>query len=390
MAGVIYFSWADNTGYAVAAKAYIRLLLTNGVNVNWQPMLPGRSGYQLNPDIKADCPLLQRALADNGDYDTVIIHMVPEYYPDLVSRLRALGKRVFGYTVWEHETLPLHWPAILNTLDAVLLPCSWNIQVFQQSGVKVPVHVVAHLPQVAETEPSLAEQQALRKRLGATIADGSFIFYNINFWSERKAPLLTIRAFLTAFTAADQVVLIVKTTHNDVTRYVRRLKHAFRLTHPSPLEALPALLAEFSNPPPVLMVCDETLTEGELAALHQMGDCFLSLTRTEGWGLAAYDAARLGKPVVMTEYGGQTDYLSEDYPWRVPYRLVPVNEPLWRSSYKAGDLWAEADLAAAVKMLRDIRSSPEQARQRAGAHASFLKEKFSAARIFQQLHAVLQ
>ena len=33
--------------------------------------------------------------------------------------------------------------------------------------------------------------------------------------------------------------------------------------------------------------------------------------RAEGWGLGAFEAAQLGKPVIMTGYGGQRDFLDK-------------------------------------------------------------------------------
>lgn len=90
MSAVIYVSWADNTGYAIAAKAYIKLLMEHGISVNWQPMKPTTKGYKLNSDIEPKCELLQLALADKGEYDTVILHMVPEYFPDLMIGMANL------------------------------------------------------------------------------------------------------------------------------------------------------------------------------------------------------------------------------------------------------------------------------------------------------------
>ena len=42
--------------------------------------------------------------------------------------------------------------------------------------------------------------------------------------------------------------------------------------------------------------------------------------RGGGWG--AFEAARLGKPVIMTGYGGQLDYLDAELSHLVDYTLV--------------------------------------------------------------------
>ena len=130
MAGLKYISWADNTGYAVAAKSYLRVLQQAGVTLSWVPMLPGPQGYEARESVPGELgQLANRPI----DYDTVLIHTVPEYFPEWIERERPGGRRILGYTVWELDDLPGHWPAILNRLDGVIVPCSFNVEVFRRS-----------------------------------------------------------------------------------------------------------------------------------------------------------------------------------------------------------------------------------------------------------------
>ena len=157
---------------------------------------------------------------------------------------RQAGRRVLGYTVWEIERLPNHWPAILNRLDGVIVPCQWNVEVFRRSGVVVPIHVVPHLPQF-ETRPGgptpdVARLQARNRTLAASA--GRFVFYTVGYWSNRKAPYLAIEAYLRAFRARDPVLMVVKTNHEDVTRLTRRWQNRFRRSHPPPTKAVAALV----------------------------------------------------------------------------------------------------------------------------------------------------
>ncbi|RZI98035.1 MAG: glycosyltransferase family 1 protein, partial [Haliea sp.] len=311
MQGLKYISWADNTGYAIAAKAYVRALHDDEVSLTWAPMLPGDNLYALHTGTAWPCPKLAEVCNKPLAYDTVLIHTVPEYYPPLIDQEAAAGRRIFGYTVWELDVLPAHWPAILNRLDGVLVPCQWNVEVFRRSGVTVPISVVPHLSQFADMpETTDAARSALRARLPRARPGASpYVFYTIGFWSNRKAPYLALEAYLQAFTADDAVLMVIKTSARDITRWHRHWRHLFRLRHPSPAREVARLLKRHPNPPAVALVADESLDDAEMLALHEMGDCFVSLTRTEGWGLGAFEAARLGKPVVMTGYGGQLDFL---------------------------------------------------------------------------------
>lgn len=387
MLGLRYISWGDNTGYAVAAKSYIRALVDHGTNLTWTPMLTREGPYEVAPAASWDRLRLDAVSNRPIEYDTVLIHTVPEYYPDWIDAERAQGRRVFGYTVWELEQLPDHWPAILNRLDGVIVPCHWNADVFRGSGVSVPIHVVPHLSQFeGAVAVSPADQAALEARLGGQDAlRDRFIFYTIGFWSNRKAPYLAARAYWQAFSADDPVLMVVKTSAKDITRWTRQWRSAFRLRHPAPNEALAKLAAEYRNPAPLVVIADETLSDAEMLALHQKGDCFVSLTRTEGWGLGAFEAARLGKPVVMTGYGGQLDFLDRDLAYIVDFTMIPVHEPTWSANYRSSDRWAEPSMAGATQALRAIFEDRQAAGERARQLAGHIGQKFSRQAVMDAL-----
>lgn len=371
-----FISWADTTGYAVAAKAYLRALLAAGINVTWTPMLPGPDGYVVSDSAPGD---LGAHVNRSVEYDTVLIHTVPEYYPDWIGAERQRGNRVLGYTVWELDSLPTHWPAILNQLDGVIVPNAFNARVFSGSGVTVPIHVVPHLSQFEHHgDVTEADRSSLRRRIdGRRLTGNPYIFYTIGFWSHRKAPYLALEAYLSAFTSRDNVLMVLKTSRNDITRFERSWKSRFRLAHPSPHKSVARMLRRFRSPPPVVVIADESLSDGEMMALHELGDCFVSLARAEGWGLGAFEAARLGTPIVTTGWGGQLDYLDPAKTHLVDYTMVPVHEPTWSAGYKPSDRWAEPDVAQAASMLREIHADPEAARQRAAEQGRLVRGTYS-------------
>jgi glycosyltransferase involved in cell wall biosynthesis len=382
MRALKYVSWGDTTGYAVAAKAYVRALLDAGVDLTWAPMLTGKGLYEAYTASEWPCPKLGPVCNRTTDYDTVLIHTVPEYYPAWIERERRPGRRILGYTVWELERLPNHWPAILNRLDGVLVPCRWNEQVFRESGVTVPIHVVPHLSQFESmSDVSTADRISLERRLGAAVAKKPFIFYTVAFWSHRKAPYLALEAYFRAFSESDPVLMVVKTSERDITRWHRHWRNAFRLRHPTPQETVRQIAKRHKRPAPVVMIADESLSDGEMRALHESGDCFVSLARTEGWGLGAFEAARLGRPVVMTGYGGQLDFLDPDLAWLVDYQMVPVCEPTWSANYRPTDLWAEPSVDQAAAHLRAIYAEQEAAQARATQLSDRIRNSFAKNRV---------
>ena len=91
-----------------------------------------------------DLPALLRHTVAPRDYRIVVSHLVPEYLPACLEP----GKANFAYCTWESDRIPAHWPAILNRFDGVLVPSTFNAEVFRAGGVTVPLHVVPHIRQI--------------------------------------------------------------------------------------------------------------------------------------------------------------------------------------------------------------------------------------------------
>ena len=131
----------------LAAHGYISGLLEAGFPVTWTPVTGGHrwSRFYSQPfsGPRIGDPLLDPICNKRMEYDKVLLHLTPEYIP--FWRKREPEKILIGYSVWETSHLPRHWPDLLNQLNALLVPCQWNREVFAQSGVRIPIHVIPHL-----------------------------------------------------------------------------------------------------------------------------------------------------------------------------------------------------------------------------------------------------
>ena len=396
MKGLKYVSWGDTSGYAVAGKAYVRALARAGMPVTWSPMLPGRRGFVPYDGFRWPESDLEPLCNRPCHYDVVVLHTVPEYYPEWLAREREPGRRIFGYTVFELERIPPHWPGILNQLDGVIVPCEWNRKTFRSSGVTVPIHVVPHLrPHELGRQADRSQEDqdraraALIRRLGDPMA-GRLIFYSIGSWTARKSMDRTLQAFLTAFRHEDPVALVVKTGPMDLTRWHRRPRYLFR-RRPAPVaETLDRLLRACSRPPLVRVIADDSLSDGEMRALQDMGDVYVSLTRSEGVGLGAFEAAAQGKPVVMTRNGGQLEYLSSDHAWLIDYRMTPLSDAARWDIFLHVREWAEASIDDAALALRQIAADPAAARARAAPLAREIATRYAESTITANFCAIIE
>jgi glycosyltransferase involved in cell wall biosynthesis len=345
-----YFAEDACTGYGESSYRLVEALRARGVAVEYRGFHAEGDGRDLcahvNPyrrDEQPDCQF--------GHDVPTIAHLVPEHY----RAVRELVGDVplIGHTVWETDLVPAHWPEMMNAVEAVLVPCEWNRQVFVDGGVTSPISIVPHV--VCDPVPG-------DRGVPLDLPDDVLVFYTIARWDPRKAPWLTMRAFLEAFTSDDRVALVVKTTPTIQARPLGKWGLETPVFGTTSLEVA-RLLREYPHAPHVRLEVHD-ISPDRMAGLHWRGDCYVSLAHGEGWGLGEFDACAYGNPVVTTGWGGHLAYLDPDAAWLVDYELVPVrhHEPL---SYSADQKWAEPSIENAAQLLREVAADISGARQRA-------------------------
>ena len=110
---------------------------------------------------------------------------------------------------------------------------------------------------------------------------------------------------------------------------------------------------------------DAELTAQDKNALIRELDCYVSLHRSEGFGLTIAEAMLLGTPVIATDYGGSRDFVTSFN--ALPVDARPVAIGAGHDPYPAEGVWAEPDLDHAAHCMRAIRDDP---RGRASARAA--------------------
>jgi glycosyltransferase involved in cell wall biosynthesis len=99
-----------------------------------------------------------------------------------------------------------------------------------------------------------------------------------------------------------------------------------------------------------VVIFDRVLTRREMNGLLQSCDVLVSLHRAEGFGLPPAEAMWLGKPVIATNYSGNTDFMTEANSALIPYHLVQIGVD--QGPYEKDAVWAEPDLEAAAEAMR--------------------------------------
>jgi glycosyltransferase involved in cell wall biosynthesis len=320
------------------------------------------------------------------EHDTVVVHTPPTWNQPLAAE--TAGRTAVAFTTWETDRLPPEWVPVLNRYDRVLVPSRFNLEAFVSAGVRAPVYVVPHL--VDETLRSAATAADDQVPSAVASVDG-FVFYAIATWITRKALAELVTAYLAAFSVEDDVTLLIHTTPVDQIARGRLGRATAR--HPDPVATwftISRLVAGRRQAPRIVLSTDE-LSDEEVHCLHLRGDCFVSLSRGEGWGLGAFEAGGAGNPAIITGWGGSLDYIPDGYPYLVDYDLIPttVDEPDAWWEPRPGERWAKARIDHAAALMRQVFEHPGEARRWGAALQSNIVQKFSAPVVRRQLLSAL-
>ncbi|QIL82166.1 glycosyltransferase family 4 protein [Diaphorobacter sp. HDW4A] len=368
-----YIGFTDHTGYAQAASALVSAMASSGMQVIWEP---ARQVTCIAPYNTEQVP------------DATIVHTMPEYFPDYVKREHAAGAhRVVGHTVWETDRLPPHWPTLINLMDAVIVPTEWNRDVFRQGGVQIPIIVTPHIPK--PMQPALPQDVFyMRRRLPGL--EGRYVFYTIGAWQQRKGMDCLVEAFCEAFSANDPVGLVIKSTPFDQERTLRETGNPQYIPSRRQLAVLvQRAQARLGRAVPPVHHVAEDLIDADMQALHAVGDSFVSLNRGEGWGLGAFEAAALGKPVVITNWGGPLAFLDAKSAYLVSGQLVPVQMEVQGICNCPDQRWAEPNHAEAVATLRSVFGQQQEAAMRGQRAAQSIRNRFQPQMIASAMVAQL-
>lgn len=264
-------------------------------------------------------------------YPFTIITVAPTpYFASAYERSSLFGRpgvyRI-AYWAWELETIPEEWLQLLPLLDEIWSPTEFVAQAMR-TRMTVPIEI---MPPGVEVGPV---ERVLKDSLG--IPDGHCVFlFMFDMYSdfERKNPLAVIRAFRRAFRRDEKATLVLKTSRGTPDE--------------AALTRLQAVAAENG----VLLVC-ELLSRAKAYGFLEMCDCYVSLHRSEGFGLGMAEAMLLGKPVIATGYSGNVDFMNNGNSLLVDYRLTEIRRagPL----YEAGSVWAEPSEEQAGAFMRQV------------------------------------
>jgi Glycosyltransferase len=232
--------------------------------------------------------------------------------------MALLGKRV-AVTMFESTKLPAGWVVNLNTCAAVIVPSVWVAEVFRNSGVIVPIHVV----------PLGVDPVYFDVCRQPRMDDRPYTFVCLGDRQTRKGWDLAWHAFKSAFGKREDVRLIIKCRKNGL---------------------------DFINSGDAnVQILRADLTHEAMAQFYAECDCMVFPTLGEGFGLPPREFAATGGPVLVTRFGGTADNLDE-WGYGIPYKLVDA----WPAVHRYPDKlqgcgqWAEPNVQVLTRQMKAI------------------------------------
>ncbi|MEO7600390.1 MAG: glycosyltransferase family 4 protein [Opitutus sp.] len=265
------------------------------------------------------------------------------------------GKYNVAYWAWELAEFPDAWVPNFAFYDEIWAPSDFARAAI---AMKSPIPVLTMPHSISFARPS-GDQRAR-----FSLPENQFLFLfisDLNSYSARKNPMAVVAAFRASGLAGHGASLVIKVQN--------------AADNPEDFQQLQAAVKDL----PGTVLIAQTLTREEIYALESACDCFVSLHRSEGFGLAVAECMYLGKPVISTNWSATAEFVTADTGCPVRFTLTPIERNY--GPYVKGQLWAEPDLSHAAEWMGQLFADRILAKA-IGTHAQrAIETQFSPAEI---------
>lgn len=323
-------------GLGAAARGYVRALQAAGVPTSTSSV----PLHHLELPVELHDGYGQHTFADlarSGGHGFDLVAVNADELPGLVSRLGESyfqGPRI-GIWGWETDSIPARWSEAFGLVEEI-----WVYSQFMARNIgavsPVPVRTLPPPVDLPVKSTRSAKQSPIE------MPDGYLFLFIFDYLStiERKNPVGLIEAFKLAFADGEGPQLLIKTINAPL----------------RPLAEEEVLWAAHGRSD--IRVVDRSLDAAELGALMAACDCYVSLHRSEGFGLTMAEAMALGKPVIATGYSGNVDFMSAENSHLVDHTIVRVGPDC--EIYPADGRWAQPSVEHAASLMRRVIESPRE------------------------------
>jgi glycosyltransferase involved in cell wall biosynthesis len=258
--------------------------------------------------------------------------------PHLNKPYLNFSKFFCQFVIWEGTTIPKFWlknlsdPRIKYIFVASQHTKKAIYNTTKDAAIRKKIEIIPHGVDAGLFVPG-------KKR------DDKFTFLMNKGWTDpindRGGIQYGIKAFVEEFNKDENVRMLVKI--NKV------YNPSFNV--PAAVEQLG--MTKPKEQRPELMVAEEFITTPQMISeLYQQADVFVSSTRGEAFNLPVIEAMSCGIPAIVTDFGGQTDFVDSDCGWLVKYKLEKPADIMYEET-----MWATPDMKDLRAKMREAYNS---------------------------------
>lgn len=349
--GINLVGWFDaELGVGESVRLAAKALDTTTISTNLVPL-------KVNCLASREDKSFDDRLVENNTYPINVFHIDAPQSADIDHHHGPAfreGKRNIGYWAWELPEFPDDWVPYFRYFDEIWTPSNF---VREAVAMKSPIPVIT-IPHCIEFE--MPEKQE-REKFGLPSDKFLFLFaYDLNSYQPRKNPMAVIHAFKTAFggNAGKDIGLVIKT------QSTKRNRGAF--------EELKTHLEGIEN----IYLIENRLSREDVYSLMYSVDAYVSLHRSEGFGLTVAESMYLGKPVLSTNWSATTEFVNVQNGCPVDFELYKLERNF--GPYSKGQYWANALTDHAAELMQRLVNDSEFAQSIGEEAARTMRERFSA------------
>ena len=343
---VLYIGhYKEKSGWGQVARDYILAMDSVGIEVVPRALKLG------NPSATLPARLLELEKKSAIGSTISFQHVLPHYMKYDSSFQKNIG-------LFELETSGIKytsWPAHLNLMDEVWVPCTSMEKDSGINGITKPIKVVPHTFDTTEYEK-------VYPKLNLPVVN-KFTFYFIGEFNRRKHLSALIKAFHTEFTVEEPVELVLKVNKcgvssenlaTDIKNFCNSIKDGLKLyKDPSRYK------------PEIIITVD--ISREDILRLHTTCDCFVTTSYGDSWNLPCFESMAMGKLVITSATGGMLDYIdSERNGFLVGGSMEPVFGQIdtFEEFGTAREMWFDISTHRLMKTMRRVYElSPERKSQ---------------------------
>ena len=203
------------------------------------------------------------------------------------------------------------------------------------------------------------------------------------FGEDRKNTGLMIKTFLETFKGSGnkKPALILKTNHINYSLIDRE----------EILNKINYIKNQVSGNLPNIYLLHGEMTDDEMNQLNNDNKvkAFVSFTKGEGYGRPLAEATITGKPTIVSNWSGHTDFINPDYNVLIGGELKPVHKSAANQFLLKDSQWFNINTDVASKAMKDIVKNYKLYFEKSRKNTQYLKDNWSFDKMVERIDELM-